>query len=361
MPTSDHTNLRVPGPTPLPPAVREALSQQMINHRSPEFSAMHAEIVAGLQEILLTRHDVLILTCSGTGGLEAAIVNTLSPGDPVLAVSVGYFGDRFTNIARAYGAQVIALNFEWGLAADPAQVEAALREHPEVKAVLVTHNETSTGVTNDLPTIARAVKSAGKLLLVDAISSAASIPLRIDDWGLDVVITGSQKGWMVPPGLSFIAVGPEGWRVWEQARMPRFYFDFGQARKSGEKNQTPWTPAVPVYYALVAALRMLHDEGLENVWARHQRVADRCRRGVKGIGLELLADERVASNTVTAVKASTNLDVSTMLQRLRTEHQVILSGAQGPLAGKVFRIGHLGWVTESDIDGVLAALRLVVR
>jgi aspartate aminotransferase-like enzyme len=357
----DNTNLRVPGPTPIPPTVREALSQQMINHRGPEFTAMHMEIVAGLQEILATHYDVLILTCSGTGGLEAAIVNTMSPGDPVLAVSVGYFGDRFTDIARAYGANVIPLNFEWGTAADPAQVEAALREHPEVKAVLVTHNETSTGVTNDLPAIARVVKSAGRLLLVDAISSAGCIPLRTDDWGLDVVITGSQKGLMIPPGLAFVAVGPDGWRAWQQARMPRFYFDFGQARKHGDKGQTPWTPAVSLYYALIPALRALRNEGLPNLWARHQRVADRCRHGVKQLGFDLLADERVASNTVTAVKANGSLDVSAMLKRLRTEHHVVLAGAQGPLSGKVFRIGHLGWVTESDIDAVLAALRAVLE
>ncbi len=353
----DNVNLRIPGPTPIPPDVRVALSAQMINHRGPHFAALQKEVTGGLQTLLQTRNDVLLLTCSGTGGMEAAVVNALSPGDKVLGVSIGYFGERFRNIAKAYGADVVPLDFEWGTAADPAAIQAALKANPDIKAVLVTHNETSTGVTNPLQAIAGVVKGAGKLLLVDAISSAGSIELKTDDWGIDILVTGSQKGWMVPPGLAFIAVSPRGWAANAEARMPRFYFDLGKAKASAEKGETPWTPAIPIYYGLQTAMKTLLAEGIDGIVARHQRIADYTRAGVKGMGLQLLADERVASNTVTAVRAPNGVDIKALLKRLREDRGVVMAGAQGPLAGKAFRIGHLGFVSEADIDHALAALK----
>ena len=227
--------LRIPGPTPCPPEVLQAMAWPMVNHRGPEFQQMLNDVTEKLKQVFQTRNDVLILTGSGTGGLEAAAVNMLSPGDRVLSVSIGVFGDRFANIAQQFGAEVVPLKLEWGKAADPDAVKKALKDNPGVKAVLVTHNETSTGVTNDLAAISKVVKEAGKLLLVDAISSLGSINLPVDDWHCDVVVTGSQKGWMVPPGLAMVSVSPEAWQAHAKAKMPRFYWDFTRAKKYLEK------------------------------------------------------------------------------------------------------------------------------
>ncbi len=354
-------NLRIPGPTPLPAEVLQTGTRQMIDHRSPQFAVLLEEAQAGLREMLRTHHDVLILTCSGTGGLEAAIVNTLSPGDKVLAVCIGHFGERFAGIARAYGARVETLAFDWGTAAIPERVAVALAADPEITAVLVTHNETSTGVTNDLAALSRVVRAAGRLLLVDAISSAGCIELESDAWGCDVVIAGSQKGWMAPPGLAFVSMSPAAWEAQARAGMPRYYLDLKKAQASAAKGQTPWTPAVSVLYALVAGLRLMRAEGLQHIFARHARLGQRTRQGIRALGLELLVtDERQASNTVTAVRVPDGWAVKTLLERLRAEHAVVLAGAQGALAGQVFRIGHLGHCTEADVDAVLAALRHVL-
>ena len=350
-------NLRIPGPTPLPPSVCAAMSRQMINHRGPEFAAMQAEIVDGLKLFLRTEQDVLLLTASGTGGLEAAVVNTLSPGDKVLSVSIGYFGQRLRDIAAAYGASIVPLDFEWGHAADPAQVAEALRANPDVKAVFITHNETSTGVTNPLKELAATVKDAGKLLIVDAISSAGCVELETDAWGVDVLVTGSQKGWMAPPGLAFITMSQAAWEANSVARMPRFYFDLKKAKKAAQEGATPWTPAVTTYYALQEGLRLLLAEGRENVFARHARIADKTRAGVQALGFTLFAEGRYASNTVTSVRAPEGTDADALRKRVKAAHNVVLAGAQGKLAGRAFRIGHLGYVTDEDIDAVLAALK----
>lgn len=353
-------NLRIPGPTPCPPEVLQVLGRQMINHRGKEFEGMLKEITANLKELFQTKNDVFVLTGSGTGGLEAAIVNTLSPGDKVLSISIGVFGERFANIARLFGADVIPLNFEWGKAADPDAVHQALRSEPNIKAVLVTHNETSTGVTNDIASISSVVKEFNKLLLVDAISSLGSINLPVDEWHCDVTITGSQKGWMVPPGLTMVSVSKEAWKAYAKARMPRFYWDFARAKSYLEKGQTPWTPAISVIFALSVSLKMMLNEGLSNIVARHAHVAKAARDGVKSLGLSIFADESHASNTVTAVAASNGLDTKKMLQLLREEHQVILAGGIEKLSGKIFRIGHLGWVNEDDIAKVISALKVVL-
>jgi aspartate aminotransferase-like enzyme len=332
----------------------------MINHRGPQFGQILTDVTAKLKQLFQTKGDVFLLTGSGTGGLEAAIVNTLSPGDKVLSVSIGVFGERFGAIAEKFGAEVVPLRFEWGKAADADAVRRALEADPKIKAVLVTHNETSTGVTNDLAAISSAVKEFDKLLLVDAISSLGSINLPVDDWHCDVVVTGSQKGWMVPPGLAMVSVSQEGWQAHAKARMPRFYWDFTKAKSYLERGQTPWTPAISTIFALSVSLQMMLDEGLPNIIARHARVGKAARAGIKSLGLSLFAEESHASNTVTAVAASNGLDTKKMLKILREEHQIILSGGQQKLDGKIFRIGHLGWVTEDDIKVVISALKVVL-
>ena len=353
-------NLRVPGPTPVPTEVLQAMARPMINHRGPEFAQILNEVTAKLKQLFQTKSDVFLLTGSGTGGLEAAIVNTLSPGDKVLSVTVGVFGERFASIAEQFGAEIIPLRFEWGKAADADAIRQALQAEPKIKAVLITHNETSTGVTNDLASINSVVKEFDKLLLVDAISSLGSIDLPVDDWHCDVTVTGSQKGWMVPPGLVMVSVSQKAWQAYSTAKMPRFYWDFAKAKDYLERGQTPWTPALSIVFALSVSLEMMLEEGLPNIVARHARVAKVVRDGVKSLGLSLFADEKYASNTVTAVAASGGLDIKKMRKILREEHQVVLAGGQQSLDGKIFRIGHLGWVTEDDVKAVISALKVVL-
>ena len=350
--------LRIPGPTPIPPAVQQALSRDMINHRGPEFAAIIRELTAGLKRWFQTENDVFILTASGSGGMEAAIANTFSPGDRVLAVSIGAFGDRFAEIARIYGADVVKLDFPLGTVADPAEIRRRLGADPSIKAVLVTHNETSTGVTNDLPAIAEAIHSASEaLIVVDAISSLGSIDLPTDRLGLDVVITASQKGWMVPPGLTMLSYSPKAWAAHASAKMPRFYFDLTRAKRYLEIGQTLATPAVSLFYAFDVALKMLDAEGMPEVFARHARAANRAREGVKSLGLELFPrDLAHLSNTVTAVNNPPGVDGARLLKVLREKHGVVLSGGQASLAGKIFRIGHLGLVDVADMDQVIDAL-----
>ena len=353
-------NLRVAGPTPLPNDILQAMSKQMIYHRGKEFEEILNRITANLKQLFQTKGDVFLLTSSGTGGLEAAIVNSLSPGDKVLSVSNGVFGDRFAIIAEQFGAEVIPLRFEWGKAADVDAVRQALQAEPKIRAVLVTHNETSTGVTNDLASISSVVKEFDKLLLVDAISSLGSINLPVDDWHCDVTITASQKGWMAPPGLAMVSVSQEAWQANAKAKMPRFYWDFAKAKSYLEIGQTPWTPAISTVFALSASLEMMLKEGLPNTIARHARVAKATRDGIKSLGLSLFAEEGYASNTVTAVAASDGLDIKKMSRILREEYQIVLAGGQQRLAGKIFRIGHLGWVTEDDIKPVISVLKVVL-
>ena len=351
-------NLRTPGPTPCPPEVLEAMGSAMVNHRGPEFKEIILGLTDKLKRVFMTQNRLYILTASGTGSLEAAVVNTLSPGDKVLAVSIGYFGDRFTEVANTYGADVTKLDFEWGAAADPDAIRRALKDDPGIRAVLVTHNETSTGITNDLETISRIVKSEfdNKLLLVDAISSLGCVPLPVDQWRCDVVCTASQKGLMVPPGLAFISVSEDAWQANKVARMPRFYFDLPAAQRYLERGQNPWTPGVSLCYGLDVALNMLLEEGMESVFARHARIADFTRSGIKALGLQLLADEAHASDAVTSVKIPEGVDGSELSELLRVEHSIVLAGGQGPLLKKIFRVGHLGKVSEADIQEVLQAL-----
>ena len=350
-------NLRVPGPTPLPSEVREAQSAPMIDHRGTEFGEMQREIVAGLAELIGTRGEVLLLTGSGTGALEAAVVNTLSPGDRVLAVTIGSFGDRFAKIASAFGAHVERFEVPWGEAADPAALAAHLVTNPPYRAVLLTHNETSTGVTNPLRELAGVVRNAAgdPLLLVDGISGLGAMPFEMDAWGIDLVVSASQKAWMGSPGIAIAAVGERAWAANEAAAMPRVYWDLAEARKWAEKGQTPWTPAVSVLFGLRVGLRRLVAEGREQTWARHAAIAAAVQAGLEALGLRLVAAPQNRSSTVTAAWLPDGLDWAPFNAAMRAKGLVV-AGGQGAWAGRILRFGHMGGV---GIDEMCEAVRVM--
>ena len=353
-------NLRIPGPTPCPPDVLAAAAQPMINHRGPEFANVLNTVSDGLKWVFGTSSEVFCLTSSGTGGLEAAIVNVLSPGDLVLSISIGSFGERFANIAKSYGANVETYSVEWGKAADPDEIAARLESNSNYKAILVTHNETSTGVTNPLKEIAEVAKSYGCLVIVDAVSSLSSIPCPVEEWGLDVVISGSQKGWMAPPGLAFVWLSEKAWLANANATMPRFYFDLKRAQSSLEKAQTPWTPALSVFFALEHAFSLMREEGLESIYKRHRKAGELTRSLAKQNGLELFADNNYASNTVTAIKWPENIDGGKISSLARDKFDVVVGGGQSKLQGKIFRIGHLGYFELTEIeDAILTVVNLL--
>ncbi|MDQ2783914.1 MAG: alanine--glyoxylate aminotransferase family protein [Chloroflexota bacterium] len=355
--------MRIPGPTPLPDAVREATGQQMINHRGPEFARMLAETVSGMQTILQTTHDVLLLSCSGSGGTEAAVVNLCSPGDEVIAAHAGVFGERFATIAEAYGITVHHVTAPDGAALDPTRIGEAFVAHPRAKTLLLTHNESSTGVTHDLRAIAETAHHHGALIAADCITSTAALAVPLDDWGIDVAVSASQKAWMAPPGMAMVAVGPRAWERTMTATLPRFYFDFAKYRDAQANGQTPATPALPTLTGLHRALQILVAEGLPAIVVRHRAAAEACRADIGDLaeyGLRLFADPAHASNTVTAVALPDGMGAARLLARLETEHGVILAGGLGRQAGTIIRIGHLGHVTAADMDAVGAALRAVV-
>jgi aspartate aminotransferase-like enzyme len=352
----------------------------MINHRGPEFAELQGRIMQRLKRFFRTENEVYVLTSSGTSAMEAAIVNTLSPGDHVLAVTIGEFGDRFASIAEAYAAHVRRLEFEPGTAAQPDAVAAALREDPEIRAVLVTHNETSTGVTNDLEAIGRAIRAVNPdilylvdaiskavravnpeiLLIVDAISSLGCLPFATDAWQVDVATTASQKGFMIPPGLAFVTLSPRAWAAYETAKMPKFYLDIGLYRDYASRGQPPWTPAVSLYYGLDHALAMIEAEGFEQVNARHHDVAEYTRGKVRALGLDLLAVGNEASDTVTSVVVPEGVSAAELLKVLNSEFDTVLASGQGKLTGKIVRIGHMGIVDKADIDAAIDALAVAL-
>jgi aspartate aminotransferase-like enzyme len=353
-------NLRIPGPTVLPPSVREAGARQMINHRGPEFAAMLSRILDGMKPFFGTTQDVAMLSCAGSGGLEAAVVNTLSPGDRVLGVSIGSFGDRFAKIAGVYGANVTKLDAEWGYAAAADEIRERLRTMPDVKAVLLTHNETSTGVMNPIRELAAAIRAEtpDALILVDSVSGLGAVPFEMDEWGVDLVVTGSQKAWMAAPGLAMIAASERGWAAMETATMPRFYLDLRSHRESAKAGQTPFTPAIGVVFQVDEGLRLMQAEGKEGVFARHEACAAASRAGLTALGFELFADPAHASKTVTAANLPEGHDWKTFNGAIKS-HGVVLAGGQGKLSGKIFRLGHLGSVTVDEILGVIAVLERV--
>ena len=355
------TRLFIPGPTPITPEVQKVLSSPMINHRGPEYEALQSEIIENLKKVFKTSNPVIVFPSAGTGAMEAAIVNFLSPGDKVICASIGVFGDRFASIAKAFGAEVVKLDFEWGKAIDPDRLKECLDENPDAKALLMTHNETSTGVTNDLREIKEAIGDREILWIVDAISSLVAIDLPTDELGVDVVIGGSQKAFMIPPGLSFLCLSERALEMTESAKMPRFYFDVKSMLKYMERNQTPYTPALPQLFALREALRQILEEGLENVQRRHQLVGEAIRRGVKATGLRLFGDEKYASNTVTAIYNPEGIDGRKLRSLLRTKFGVVLAGGQGAVQNAISRIGHLGYVDAIDALVAVSALEMGLK
>jgi len=352
-------NLRIPGPTVLPSSVRDAGARQMINHRGPEFAAMLDRILTGIKPYFGTTSDVAMLTTAGSGGLEAAVVNTLSPGDRVLGVSIGSFGDRFAKIASIYGADVTKLDAEWGYAAAPDEVRERLRTVPDVKAVLLTHNETSTGVMNPIPELAAAIRDERPeaLILVDSVSGLGAVPFEMDAWGVDVVVTGSQKAWMSAPGLAMIAASPRAWAAMERARMPRFYLDLRAHRDAAADGQTPFTPAIAVVFQVDEGLRLMALEGQSAIFARHEACAAATRAGLAAVGFDLFADQRFASRTVTAASVPDGFDWKAFNAELK-RRGLVLAGGQGKLSGRIFRVGHLGSVTVEEILGAMSTLEI---
>ncbi|MGQ9497040.1 MAG: pyridoxal-phosphate-dependent aminotransferase family protein [Desulfotomaculales bacterium] len=352
--------LMIPGPTPVPPAVQEAMARPIMGHRSKEFARISEGLYHKLQQVLGTENQVFILTSSGTGGMEAAVVNTINPGDKVLVLVTGKFGERWRDLARIYGADVIEMNFGWGNPVDVDAVKARLDAEPGICAVLATHNETSTGVVNDIAALGAMLRGRDALLVVDAVSSLGGIEIRTDAWGVDILVTASQKALMVPPGLAVISVSPRAWERIGGCRAPRYYFDLPAARKALAKWNTAYTPAVSLFYGLDAALDLILAEGLPQVFARHKRLAAAARAAVKALGLKLFPPEAVASPVVTAVHAPGGEDADELRKVLAGRFGIYFAGGQGELKGRIFRIAHMGYVDEADILCVIAALEVAL-
>jgi aspartate aminotransferase-like enzyme len=355
--------LMIPGPTPVPEQVLLALSKHPIGHRSGEFSQIMAEVTQNLKWLHQTQNDVLVLTVSGTGAMEAGIINFLSPGDRVLVGCNGKFGERWAQMSAAFGLNVDTVTADWGKPLDPAQFREKLVADTEktIKAVILTHSETSTGVLNDLETINRHVKEHGEaLMIVDAVTSLGAVNLPIDAWGLDVVASGSQKGYMIPPGLGFVSVSAKAWEAYKTAKLPRFYLDLGKYSKTAAKNTNPFTPPVNLVVALQAALRMMKAEGLESIFARHQRLMRATRAAMKALSLPLFASDEAASPAITAV-APVSVESEQIRSVMKKRFDIVLAGGQDDFKGKIFRIGHLGFVSDRDILAAIAAIEATLR
>ncbi|MFA6028875.1 MAG: alanine--glyoxylate aminotransferase family protein [Elusimicrobiota bacterium] len=348
--------LLTPGPTPLPLTVRAALERPILHHRTDEFGIVFRELLAGLQDVYRTKNKVLVMTCSGTGAMESSVVNLLSPGDRALVHSTGAFGDRFAEILRAHGLEPVVLSEEWGHAADPERLRKALRSEKGLKACFFQHTDTSTGIVNDLKALSAAVREGSDaLVVVDAVSGLAAEELETDAWGLDAVLSASQKGLMCPPGLAYAALSPRALKACAAAKLPRFYFDWRTMLKSIDKAETPYTPCVPVIVAQVEALRLIREEGLENVWKRTAELAAYARKELSGMGLRLFA--RDASDILTAAWLPEGTDGRALLRAMRTEDRICFGGGQEKLAGKIVRVAHMGAITRADLDRGLAVLR----
>jgi aspartate aminotransferase-like enzyme len=354
-------HLLAPGPTPIPPEVLQAIGRPILHHRTPEFEALFGRVRGGLAELIETRSEVLVLAASGTGALEAAVVNLCSPGDEVLVVRCGKFGERWADIAKAFGLTVRAIDAPYGDTVAPERVAAALAAHPRARALFVTQSETSTGVLEDVEAYAALTRGTDTLCVVDTVSSLGVVPCPMDAWGIDVVVAGSQKGLMCPPGLAFIAMNDRAWRAAAQARCPRFYWDLPTERGWQAKNQGQFTPAVSLLAGLDVALGLLRAEGMPEVFRRHDRLARAARGGAEALGLGLFA-RATPSPAVTAIVAPPGVDGEAVVRAYGAEQNITIAGGQGEMKGKLFRLAHLGWVDESDMIVGLAALeRVLVR
>ncbi|MFA5383842.1 MAG: alanine--glyoxylate aminotransferase family protein [Eubacteriales bacterium] len=351
--------LMIPGPTPIPPEVTAAMSMPIIGHRSDDFASFYSIVVGKMKEVFQTKNDLFVLTNSGTGAMETAVANVLNPGDRVLALVTGNFGERFANIAKAYGADVDGVNFEWGKEVDLGVVKEKLGSG-SYKAVLATQNETSTGVANDIAGISALVSGTDALLMVDGVSGMGGIELKTDEWKVDIAITASQKAFMLPPGLSMISVSEKAWKIIDQNSSPCFYFSLPAAKKSIAKWNTPYTPNVSLIFGLNAALDMMLEEGMKNVYERHLLLARAARAAIKALGLKLLAEDRCASPTVTAAYAPEGYDGDSLRKVLRKQYGIVFAGGQGNLKGKIFRIAHMGYADKMDIIIAIGGLEMAL-
>ena len=359
----DKLTLMIPGPTPVPETVLKAMGRHPIGHRSGEFQAIVRRTTEQLKWLHQTRGDVLVITGSGTAAMEAGIINTLSRGDKVICGDNGKFGERWVKVARAYGLDVDVIKAEWGQPLDPEAFRTALEADTAkaIKAVILTHSETSTGVINDLETIARHVKNHGTALtLADCVTSLGATDVPMDAWGLDVVASGSQKGYMLPPGLSFVAMSDRAWDAYGRSDLPKFYLDLGPYRKTAAKDSNPFTPAVNLYFGLEAALDMMQNEGLEAIFARHARHRSAAQAGMKAIGMPLFAAEGYGSPAITAV-APEGIDAEQLRKAVKEKFDILLAGGQDHLKGQVFRIGHLGFVCDRDVLTAVSAIEATLQ
>ena len=352
--------LMTPGPTPVPPAVLAAQAEPLVYHRGPGYGALLSDVIDGVRWLVATRGDVVVYSSSGTGGMEGAVANLTSPGDKVLVVSVGYFGERFRTIAERFGCDVTFLGYEWGKVARAADVANALDEDPAIKAVFIQHSETSTGVVNDIEPIAAEVRSRDRLLVLDAISSAGALNIQMDDWGIDVCVGGSQKALGASPGVAFIAVSDRAWQAHEASTAPRFYWDWTAYRASADRPdpESPWTPAISVISGMATALRMAREEGREQILDRHRLLGRAVKSGVEALGLDLFGEEPERAHVVTAVRVPEGLTDEQIVDALRSKHGIVIGPGQGPLKGQVIRIGHLGWLEPGDIIRFFGGLEM---
>lgn len=354
------SNFRLPGPTAVPPEVYAAMQRPMLSHRGAEFASFYKAMLGRLRRIHKTESDVLVWPGSGSSGWEIAVTNFLSPGDDAVAMVAGAFGDRFAFVAGQLGITVHRVDLRWGSAVYPETLRTALDEHPHAKAVFLTHNETSTGVTHPIAELAAVARERGVLTFVDGVSSVAGLPVDFDAWDVDYLFSGSQKAWMCPPGVAIAAIGPRAWQAYELSTYSRFFWDAGSMRDAAKEGYTPTTAPVSLDYALDAAAQMIEAEGLEQVYARHAALGAQTRAGIESIGLELVAEPGFESNTVTAVHLPEGMSGKIVSQRLFDEYGVTVATGQGHLADKIIRIGHMGWVDADDIENCLVAVNGVL-
>ncbi len=357
----DDNLLLTPGPTKLSKEVCEALGRAIIHHRTPQFQAYLKEAVEGLQYVFQTKNDVFILASSGTGAMEASVCNLLSPGDKVITIEGGKFGERWSELCKAYGVETQTIQVSWGKAVEPGEIDQLLKEEPETKAVFVTLCETSTGAKADIATIAQVVQKTQAVLVVDAISGLTADDLKTDEWGVDVVCCGSQKGLMLPPGLGFICVGPKAWDLVNQSTNPKYYFDLKKAKKAGDKNDTPFTPAINLIIALTESLKSIKQRGLEDNLAFFAKLAEATRKAVAALGLKLFTDQNYLSNAVTAVKVPEGVDGVKLVKTMRDTYGITMAGGQAEAKGKIFRIAQMGCLTGEDIIKGIGCLETVLK
>ena len=348
----------IPGPTPVPEKVLQALGKHPIGHRSKEFQDLVESTTKNLQWLHQTQNDVLTITGSGTAAMEAGIINTLSKGDKVICGENGKFGERWVKVAKEFGLQVIKIDSEWGTPLNPEEFKKVLKEdtQKEIKAVILTHSETSTGVINDLETISSYIREHSTALsIVDCVTSLGACNVPVDEWQLDIVASGSQKGYMIPPGLSFIAMSQKAWKATEKSNLPKFYLNLKYYKKSLLSNSNPYTPAVNLVFALDEALKMMREEGLNNIFLRHNKHKLAMSNAVKALNLKLFANEKNLSPSITAIKTE-GMDAEEFRKTIKNKFDILLAGGQDHLKGKIFRVGHLGYVNDRDIITVISAI-----